>query len=90
MGAAIYSSNLLSGQPLALEMAGFIARAQAAGEVRADVAPDMAGTLVATGYFAILVQWISAEPAPFDLESRLLKMVDLICTGIIAPAEPPQ
>jgi len=84
MGAAIYSSNLLSGQPLALEMAGFIARAQTAGEVRADVAPDMAGTLVATGYFAILAQWISAEPTPFDLQSRLLEMVDLICAGLIA------
>lgn len=87
MGAAIYSANLLANQPLALEMASFIARAQASGEVRADVAPDMAGTLVATGYFAILTQWISAEPAPFDLESRLLEMVDLICAGLIA-AEP--
>ena len=84
MGAAIYSSNLLSGQPLALEMAGFIARAQAAGEVRADVVADMAGTLVATGYFAVLAQWIAAEPTPFDLESRLLQMVDLICAGLIA------
>jgi hypothetical protein len=39
---------------------------------------------VATGYFAILSEWISAEPMPFDLESRLLKMVDLICVGLIA------
>jgi AcrR family transcriptional regulator len=85
MGAVIYTSNLLgSEQPLAKEITGFIARAQAAGEARPGVAADLAGTLVATGYFAILSQWIAAEPMPFDLESRLLEMVDLICTGLIA------
>jgi hypothetical protein len=42
---------------------------------------------VATGYFAILSQWIAAEPMPFDLESHLLKMVDLICAGLMAPAQ---
>jgi AcrR family transcriptional regulator len=85
MGAVIYTSNLLGNeQPLAEEITGFIARAQSAGEARPGVAADLAGTLVATGYFAILSQWIAAEPMPFDLESRLLEMVDLICTGLIA------
>jgi hypothetical protein len=51
--------------------------------VRADVDADLAGTLVATGYFATLSQWISADPMPFDLESRLLQMVDLVCAGLI-------
>jgi AcrR family transcriptional regulator len=88
MGAAIHTTNVLGNPALAHEMAGFIARAQAAGEVRANVEVEVAGTLVATGYFAILSQWISAEPMPFDLESRLLKMVDLICAGLIAAPEP--
>jgi AcrR family transcriptional regulator len=88
MGAAIHTTNVFGNPHLAHEMARFIARAQAAGEVRADVEPEIAGTLVATGYFAILSQWIAADPMPFDLESRLLKMVDLICAGLIAPAAP--
>ena len=87
MGAAIHTTNVFDHPYLAREMAGFVARAQAAGEVRADVEAEIAGTLVATGYFAILSQWIAAEPMPFDLESHLLKMVDLICAGLMAPAQ---
>jgi AcrR family transcriptional regulator len=83
MGAAINATNILGNPHLAHEMADFIARAQAAGEVRADVEPELAGTLIATGYFAVLSQWISIEPMPFDLEARLLQMVDLICRGLI-------
>jgi AcrR family transcriptional regulator len=86
MGAAIHTTNVFGHPHLALEMAGFIARAQATGEVPADVDAELAGTLVATGYFALLSQWIAEEPMPFDLESRLLKMVDLLCAGLIAPA----
>jgi AcrR family transcriptional regulator len=86
MGAAIHTTNVFGNPHLAHEMARFIARAQAAGEVRADVEAEIAGTLVATGYFAVLSQWIAEEPMPFDLESRLLQMVDLICAGLIAPA----
>ena len=85
MGAAIHTTNVLGNPHLAREMAGFIDRAQEAGEVRPDVDPEVAGTLVATGYFAILSQWISAEPMPFDLEARLLQMVDLLCAGLIVP-----
>lgn len=85
MGAAIHTTNVLGNPQLAVEMAGFIARAQAAGEVRPDADPGVAWTLVATGYFAILSQWISAEPVPFDLQSRLLHMVDLLCAGLMAP-----
>jgi AcrR family transcriptional regulator len=86
MGAAINSTNILDNPHLAHEMADFIARAQVAGEVRADVEPELAGLLIATGYFAVLSQWISAEPMPFDLEARLLQMVDLICRGLGVPS----
>jgi AcrR family transcriptional regulator len=89
MGAAINSTNILGNPHLAHEMADFIARAKAAGEVRADVEPELAGTLIATGYFAVLSQWIATEPMPFDLEARLLQMVDLICRGLIVASERP-
>ena len=82
MGAAIHATNVLGNPQLARELAAFIARAQGSGEVRAGVDPALAGLLVATGYFAILNEWISAEPAPFDLESRLLQMVSVLCGGL--------
>ena len=83
MGAAIHSTNVLGNPQLARELAAFIARAREAGEVQADVDPGLAGLLVATGYFAILSEWISAEPASFDLESRLLHMVSILCAGLV-------
>jgi AcrR family transcriptional regulator len=82
MGAALHSINLLGNPQLATELATFVTRARDAGQVRADVDPALAGLLVATGYFAILSEWISAEPAPFDLESRLLQMVDTVWGGL--------
>ena len=81
LGAALHSTNVLGNPQLAVELATFIARARDAGEVRADVDPDLAGLLVATGYFAILTEWISAEP-PFDLESRLRQMVSILGRGL--------
>lgn len=82
MGAAIHATNVLGNPQLARELAAFVARAQRSGEVRAGVDPALAGLLVATGYFAILNEWISAEPAPFDLESQLRQMVSVLCGGL--------
>jgi hypothetical protein len=81
LGAAVHSTNVLGNPQLAVELATFVTRARDAGQVRADVDPDLAGLLVATGYFAILSEWIAAEP-PFDLESRLLQMVSILCRGL--------
>ena len=82
MGAAVRSINLLGNPQLATELTTFVSRARDAGQVRSEVDPALAGLLVATGYFAILTEWISAEPAPFDLESRLLQMVDTVWGGL--------
>jgi AcrR family transcriptional regulator len=82
MGAAVHSTNVIGNPPLAAELATFITRARESGQVRADVDPDLAGLLVATGYFAILTEWISADPAPFDLESRLRQMVSILGQGL--------
>jgi AcrR family transcriptional regulator len=84
MGAAVNSTNVLDDPPLGQELAMFVARARGRGEVRADVDPALAGLLVATGYFAILTDWISAGPAPFDLTTRLLQMVSILCGGLVS------
>ena len=84
MGAAVNSTNVLDDPPLGQELAMFVARARGRGEVRAGVDPGLAGLLVATGYFAILTEWISAEPAPFDLTARLLQMVSILCGGLVS------
>lgn len=89
MGAAVHSTNVLDRPPLAQELAMFIARARDRGEVRAGVDPALAGLLLATGYFAILTDWISAEPAPFDLTARLLQMVSILYRGLGAQRSDP-
>ena len=86
MGAAVHATNVLGDPRLAEELAMFIARARDRGEVRAGVDPALAGLLVATGYFAILTDWISAEPVPFDLTARLLQMVSILCRGLTTAA----
>lgn len=39
--------------------------------------------LIATGYFAILRAWIGSGRPPFDLEHRVLELVDLVLAGAV-------
>lgn len=84
MGAAIHSTNVFGNPNLAREIGGFVARSISAGEIRTGVDPQQAGLLIATSYFATLSGWIATEPAPFDLQTHLLDMLDLILHGILA------
>ncbi|WP_020664593.1 TetR/AcrR family transcriptional regulator [Amycolatopsis benzoatilytica] len=82
MSAAIHSTNVFGNPELAHQFGAFVERAQATGEIRADIDPRQAGLLLATSYFATLSAWISSEPAPFDLQEHLLAMVEMILHGI--------
>ncbi|GAA3543739.1 TetR/AcrR family transcriptional regulator [Amycolatopsis ultiminotia] len=86
MGAAIHSTNVFGNPALGHQLGGFVARAQAAGEVRPGIDPDQAGLVLATSYFASLSAWIATDPAPFDLEQNMLASLDMILHGIIAEA----
>ncbi|GAA5165426.1 MULTISPECIES: TetR/AcrR family transcriptional regulator [Amycolatopsis] len=83
MGAAIRFTNVFGNPELAHQFEGFVARAQKAGEVRPGTDPEHAALLLASSYFATLSAWIGEEPAPFDLERRLLETLAMILDGIL-------
>lgn len=83
MGAAVHNTNVLGDPPLAHSLAKFLTHSQALGELADSVDPQLAGLLLATGYFATLTQWIDSEPPPYDLTEQLLRMVDLILSGVL-------
>lgn len=82
MAAAVHSANLLGSPPLADEFANFLARAQTEGQLPPRTDPRLGGLLLATGYFAVLTSWIEVEPAPFDLQTQLLGMLNIVLDGI--------
>lgn len=82
MTAAVHTTNVLGHPALAGEFADFLARARDEGQIAKSTDPRLGGLLLATGYFAILTEWIEAEPPPFDLEARLLQMLDVVLDGM--------
>jgi len=84
MSASLHSTNVLAHPSLGHELARFVSRSQASGEVVPSVEPELAGLLLATGYFATLAQWIEVEPAPFDLRQQLLRMLEIILSGLLS------
>lgn len=85
MSAAVHSTNVLSHPALGQELSRYVVAAQQRGETSASIDADIAGLLVATGYFAVLTEWISEDPAPFELADRLSSMVDMLLVGIARP-----
>lgn len=82
MSAAVHTTTVLGHPALADELAVFLGRAQDEGQIAKSTDPELGGLLLATGYFAVLTAWIQEEPAPFDLEKRLLQMLDVILDGM--------
>lgn len=84
MGAAMHLANIFGPAALGEEFAGFFARAEARGELRAVADPALAGMLLATSYFTVLTRWAGEDPAPFDLTGELLRMLDLVLSGTLS------
>ena len=82
MTAAVHATDLLAHPALADELETYIAEAQRLREAPREMNAKQAGVIVATSYFAVLTQWISEDPAPFDLEVALMAMLDSCCMGI--------
>jgi AcrR family transcriptional regulator len=80
--AAARATDLLGNQALAGELAVIFRRGRERGELARSVDPELAGMLLATGYFATLTRWIAAEPAPFDLAARLQELVSLVLDDV--------
>jgi AcrR family transcriptional regulator len=89
MAAAVHSTNVLGRPALAVEFANFLERAQAEDQLSQQTDPQLGGLLLATGYFAVLTAWIEEEPAPFDLRTQLLGMLNVVLDGIQPSATSP-
>jgi AcrR family transcriptional regulator len=83
LGAATHSMNIYTNPALAGELADYLAEAQDRGQIRPEVQPHQAGSLLAAGYFLALNRWINDEPEPFELHDELLAMLDLVICGVL-------
>jgi AcrR family transcriptional regulator len=84
MRAAVHSTNVLGDPPLAHELARLLKEAAHPDELAPTTDPELAGLLLATGYFATLTAWISADPEPFGMREQLLRMLDHQLSGLLA------
>lgn len=75
-GPAVRELNLLDKSALAVELTELI---EGSGEMVTD--PALLGSILATGYFAVLHDWCAAGPPPFDLGERLRQLVHLVADG---------
>lgn len=89
LSATLHQTNFLAHPVLADELGTLVREAQEAGEIPADRDGDQIGLIVATSYFAVLDQWVTA-PADeaFDLDATLQKMLDVILHGIYGATKP--
>ncbi len=83
MSAAVHFTNILGNPALGHELAQYVERGQANGEVRPDVDASQAGILLAAGYFTNLTNWIGVEPEPFDLGEELQNLLAIVLRGIV-------
>lgn len=80
-GPAVRELNLLDNSALAMELTELIETSGAsinAGD------PRLLGSVLATGYFAVLHDWCAPGPPPFDLGGRLHQLVQMVAEGFIA------
>ena len=82
MDAALRFASPLRGPALEVELTEVVRRGQERGEVRADADAILVGQFLAAGYFATVLRWTGAEPAPFDLTQRLDELTGLLFTGL--------
>jgi len=87
MDSRIWSA-LLDDPPLGHELAKYLSQGQANGEIRTDVDPNQAGELLALGYVAALTGWIKQEPPAYELEPRLLNLLNMFLHGAQVNARP--
>ncbi|KRF21049.1 hypothetical protein ASG90_01150 [Nocardioides sp. Soil797] len=75
-GPAVRELNLLDNSALAVEMTELI---EHSGQPVAD--KELLGSVLATGYFAVLHDWCAGDKPPFNLGERLRQLVHLLASG---------
>lgn len=80
-GPAVRELNLFDRSALAVELTELIKNS---GSMIKSGDPRLLGSIIATGYFAVLYDWCSPGPPPFDLSTRLHELVELTANGFLA------
>jgi AcrR family transcriptional regulator len=84
-GTGTRSTDPVGNTYLAGELAALVAAGADRGEVRPGLDPQTVGLLITGAYFGAIERWV-IDPAPFELGDMLLTLLDMIMTGIAAPA----
>jgi AcrR family transcriptional regulator len=85
MQASVRFAAPLRGPALEVDLAEVVRRGQDRRELRDDTDPALVGQVLAAGYFATVLRWISEDPAPFALDQRLDELAGLILVGLLPP-----
>jgi AcrR family transcriptional regulator len=83
MNGAVHSTNVLTKSHLAEDVSRFVTRARKTGEVDAKADPDRIGMLAVAAYLAVLIAWISDDPAPFSLTEKVATAIGLLLDGVL-------
>jgi AcrR family transcriptional regulator len=83
MNAAVHSTNVLTRSDLSAEASRFAAHARKTGELDAQADPNLIGMLAVSAYLTVLIDWISADPAPFALSEKVATAIDLLLDGVL-------
>ncbi|MFE7423835.1 TetR/AcrR family transcriptional regulator [Rhodococcus sp. NPDC057529] len=85
MTACLGNINMLAYPALGDELAIMIENSQPAQGPLDHADAGRAGILAAIASRIVLSRWIAEEPEPFDLETELLAMLDVILHGVLGP-----
>jgi len=83
MDASVRFGGLLRNPALDVDLSAVVRRGQEQGELRPETDAAQVGALLAAGYFATVLRWISADPAPFELAAALEEMLDIVLRGLV-------
>lgn len=84
--AALRETDLLTDSGLSHELEAYLSAALSRGELRPGLDARQGGLLMAAGYFAVIRQWILADPAQYDLHGELRKLTELFLNGMLPRA----
>lgn len=82
MAPSLKSNDVFRDHVLAKDLAALVAASGA--RLRPPSDPARVGRLLALGYYAAVVRWIDAEPAPFRLDEELSSVLEIVLGGALA------
>ncbi|HEY4454494.1 MAG TPA: TetR/AcrR family transcriptional regulator [Pseudonocardiaceae bacterium] len=82
MTASVRAGEALWDPAVSAPVAEMVERGRGSGEFRSDVDAGQAAALLVAGYFNAVLRWIAVDPAPFELDAYLDRMLDMVFQGL--------